>query len=99
MFVLNSVWQSYHLYSRLWWSLPTPNQSLNLSRCYARTPAEIIRYRFNDPKDILIELFSRLTFNVLCGNTDDHARNHAAFWNGKDLSLTSAYDIPVAFGI
>ncbi|WP_428356465.1 type II toxin-antitoxin system HipA family toxin [Methyloprofundus sp.] len=57
------------------------------------TLAEIIRYRFTDPKDTLIELFSRLTFNILCGNTDDHARNHAAFWNGKDLSLTPAYDI------
>ena len=57
------------------------------------TLAEIIRYRFVDPKDTLIELFSRLTFNILCGNTDDHARNHSAFWNGKDLSLTPAYDI------
>jgi len=55
--------------------------------------AEIIRYRFTDPKDTLKELFSRLTFNILCGNTDDHARNHAAFWNGKDLTLTPAYDI------
>jgi serine/threonine-protein kinase HipA len=34
-----------------------------------------------------------MVFNVLCGNTDDHARNHAAFWNGSDLSLTPAYDI------
>jgi serine/threonine-protein kinase HipA len=34
-----------------------------------------------------------MTFNILCGNTDDHARNHAAFWNGKELSLTPAYDI------
>jgi len=57
------------------------------------TFAEIIRYRFSDPKDTLKELFSRLVFNVLCGNTDDHARNHAAFWNGKELSLTPAYDI------
>jgi serine/threonine-protein kinase HipA len=57
------------------------------------TLAEIIRHRFTNPKDTLIELFSRLTFNILCGNTDDHARNHAAFWNGKDLSLTPAYDI------
>jgi serine/threonine-protein kinase HipA len=24
---------------------------------------------------------------------DDHARNHAAFWNGKDLALTPAYDL------
>jgi len=34
-----------------------------------------------------------LLFNILCGNTDDHARNHAAFWAGKDLSLTPANDI------
>ena len=55
--------------------------------------AEIIRQRFSNPKDTLKELFSRLVFNILCGNTDDHARNHAAFWDGKALSLTPAYDI------
>ena len=55
--------------------------------------AEIIRHRFTDPKKTLRELFSRLVFNILCGNTDDHARNHAAFWNGKELTLTPAYDI------
>ncbi|ORU91805.1 MAG: phosphatidylinositol kinase [Cycloclasticus sp. symbiont of Poecilosclerida sp. N] len=55
--------------------------------------AEIIRYRFSDPKNNLKELFSRLTYNVLCGNTDDHARNHSAFWDGETLSLTPAYDI------
>ncbi|MBX3531991.1 MAG: type II toxin-antitoxin system HipA family toxin [Rhizobiaceae bacterium] len=55
--------------------------------------ATIIRHRFTDPKPTLRELFCRLVFNVLCGNTDDHARNHAAFWNGSALSLTPAYDI------
>ena len=54
---------------------------------------EIIRHRFVDPKNTLKELFSRLVFNILCGNTDDHARNHAAFWDGKQLTLTPAYDI------
>ena len=57
------------------------------------TLAEIIRHRFTEPKDTLKELFSRLVFNILCGNTDDHARNHSAFWNGKTLALTPAYDI------
>lgn len=57
------------------------------------TFAEIIRHRFTQPKRTLLELFSRLVFNILCGNTDDHARNHAAFWNGKELTLTPAYDI------
>jgi len=57
------------------------------------TLAEIIRHRFTNPKETLEEVFSRLVFNILCGNTDDHARNHAAFWNGKTLTLTPAYDI------
>ena len=57
------------------------------------TFTEIIRHRFTAPKKTLRELFSRLVFNVLSGNTDDHARNHAAFWDGKTLSLTPAYDI------
>jgi len=55
--------------------------------------AEIIRHRFSEPRQTLRELFSRLVFNILCGNTDDHARNHAAFWNGCQLELTPAYDI------
>lgn len=55
--------------------------------------AEKIRHRFTGPKNTLKELFSRLVFNILCGNTDDHARNHAAFWNGSELTLTPAYDI------
>lgn len=55
--------------------------------------AEIIRHRFTDPKATLRELFSRIVFNILCGNTDDHARNHAAFWDGHQLALTPAYDI------
>lgn len=55
--------------------------------------AEIIRHRFTQPTEMLKELFGRLVFNILCGNTDDHARNHAAFWDGEYLSLTPAYDI------
>lgn len=55
--------------------------------------AEIIRYRFVNAKESLRELFGRIVFNILCGNTDDHARNHAAFWDGQNLTLTPAYDI------
>ena len=55
--------------------------------------ADMIRGRFTDPKETLQELFSRIVFNICVGNTDDHARNHAAFWDGKMLTLTPAYDI------
>lgn len=55
--------------------------------------AEMVRARFTDPQATLRELFGRMVFNVLTGNTDDHARNHAAFWDGANLTLTKAYDI------
>ena len=55
--------------------------------------AEIIRARFTRPKATLRELFARIVFNVLVGNSDDHARNHAAFWDGRDLELTPAFDV------
>jgi serine/threonine-protein kinase HipA len=55
--------------------------------------AEMIRARFTEPQATLRELYARLVFNVLVGNTDDHARNHAAFWDGAQLTLTPAYDI------
>ena len=52
-----------------------------------------IRSRFVNPTSTLRELFARITFNILVGNTDDHPRNHAAFWDGTDLALTPAYDV------
>lgn len=62
---------------------------------YASYPdlADLMLERFDDALADLRELFSRMTFNILVGNTDDHARNHAAFWDGGRLSLTAAYDI------
>jgi serine/threonine-protein kinase HipA len=55
--------------------------------------ADVIRIHFSNPTSQLHELYQRLVFNILVGNTDDHARNHAAFWDGKSLLLTPAYDI------
>lgn len=39
------------------------------------------------------ELFRRIAFNIAVSNSDDHLRNHAAFWDGRHLRLTPAYDI------
>lgn len=55
--------------------------------------AGILRRRGSTPADTLIELYRRMVFNILIGNTDDHARNHAAFWDGRHLTLTPAYDL------
>ena len=62
---------------------------------YATYPelADIIRARFDDPMQTAHELFRRIVVNVAVGNIDDHARNHAAFWNGERLALTLAYDL------
>ncbi len=57
--------------------------------------ADVIRARFIEPDATLRELFARIMFNIAVGNTDDHARNHAAFvlGTGHELKLTPAYDI------
>ena len=55
--------------------------------------ADLIRARFINPDATLRELFSRIVFNICVSNTDDHARNHAAFWDGEQLTLTPAYDL------
>lgn len=40
-----------------------------------------------------VEIFDRIAVNIALGNFDDHARNHAAFWDGHSVALTPAYDI------
>lgn len=55
--------------------------------------ADQIRARFQNPTATLAELFRRIVFNVCVSNSDDHARNHSAFWDGEWLVLTPAYDI------
>ncbi len=66
---------------------------------YATYPglADLIRTRFTAPGQTLRELFRRIVFNICVSNTDDHARNHAAFYSfdagGVDLILTPAYDL------
>ena len=57
--------------------------------------ARILRKVANDPSRECSELFKRLLINIVIGNTDDHARNHAIFFDVKDRvwSLTPAYDV------
>ncbi|WP_084151853.1 type II toxin-antitoxin system HipA family toxin [Nocardioides halotolerans] len=55
--------------------------------------ADTVRASFTHPADTLRELYTRMVFNICVGNSDDHLRNHAAFWDGYLLELTPAYDI------
>ncbi len=62
---------------------------------YASYPllAEYLRRYAEDVMADCQELYRRMLFNIFIGNTDDHARNHALFWDGKYVRLTPAYDI------
>jgi serine/threonine-protein kinase HipA len=83
-------WHRRSLVSALTW---TQEDELAARHVSYSELAEIIRARFRDPAKDLSELFARMIFNILVGNTDDHARNHAGFWDGEMLELTPAYDI------
>lgn len=39
----------------------------------------------SDGAGLARRVFERIVFNIIIGNTDDHARNHAAFWDGTHL--------------
>jgi serine/threonine-protein kinase HipA len=60
---------------------------------YADIAQEIRTGVWADVPGALREMFTRLVFNILIGNNDDHLRNHAAFWDGRTLALTPAYDL------
>lgn len=53
----------------------------------------VLRQLASSGKNLGRTLFERIVFNIAIGNTDDHARNHAAFWDGQHLELTPAYDL------
>lgn len=55
--------------------------------------ADLMRKYCKNPINDLHELFRRMVFNILIGNTDDHAKNHSFFWDGEYYQLTPAYDI------
>ena len=46
-----------------------------------------------DVRQNLRELYRRVAFNILFGNTDDHFRNHGFLLTSKGWTLSPAYDI------
>jgi serine/threonine-protein kinase HipA len=59
---------------------------------YSAIAAELLRHS-TDPKGDRIELFGRMVFNVLCGNRDDHLKNHALVQSGGRWRLSPAFDV------
>lgn len=57
------------------------------------TILDVLREYGSNPERVGAELFDRVVLNMAISNSDDHARNHAAFWDGEHLTLTPAYDL------
>jgi len=57
--------------------------------------AEFIRHHTGEFANDATELYKRMVFNVMIGNTDDHSRNHAFLYQFADKTwrLSPAYDI------
>lgn len=64
---------------------------------YASYPdlADYLRRFADDATGQCRELYRRMLLNIMIGNSDDHARNHALFWDGRNVRLTPAYDMCV----
>lgn len=54
--------------------------------------ARVLR-RLSDNDAAAAQWFDRMVFNILLGNTDDHALNHLFGWNGRELHLMPAFDL------
>jgi serine/threonine-protein kinase HipA len=59
---------------------------------YSAIAVELLRHGARPEADRL-ELFRRMVFNVLCGNRDDHLKNHALVHDGAGWRLSPAFDM------
>ena len=89
--------ESTHGTRRHFFSALTALELDEMEARYASYPdlADFLRRYAENPVAQCHELFRRMLFNIMIGNTDDHARNHAFFWDGHFIKLTPAYDICV----
>ncbi len=55
--------------------------------------AEVIMRHCVDPRGDLEDLYRRMVFNLLVGNSDDHLRNHGFLRRDTGWELSPAYDI------
>lgn len=53
----------------------------------------VLKDHSRDAASVGPAIFERIAFNIAIGNSDDHARNHAALWDGETLTLSPAFDL------
>lgn len=70
-----------------------PGQTVPAQWSYPRLAEELLRV--GAPTEDRIELFGRMIFNAVCGNDDDHPRNHAIVFDpgAGRWRLSPAFDV------
>lgn len=70
-----------------------PGHILPAQWSYPRLAEEL--RRIGAPAEDRIELFGRMVFNAICGNDDDHPRNHAVIFRPQEnhWRLSPAFDV------
>ena len=60
-----------------------------MGQCWPFRIEDVRRVHLRDRE----ELFRRMLFNVLCGNRDDHLKNHALLYDAGGWRLSPAFDV------
>lgn len=70
-----------------------PGQTVPAQWSYPRLAEELLR--IGAPTEDRVELFGRMIFNAVCGNDDDHPRNHAVVFDSAEgrWRLSPAFDV------
>jgi serine/threonine-protein kinase HipA len=73
-------------------------EETSMEGSYAQIAGVLRQHGVAHPRD-REELFRRMLFNVLCGNRDDHLKNHALLHDGTGWRLSPAFDVVPQTGI
>jgi len=73
-------------------------EETSMEGSYAQIAGVLRQHGAAHPRD-REELFRRMLFNVLCGNRDDHLKNHALLHDGTGWRLSPAFDVVPQTGI
>ena len=93
----NGITEPYNMSHKYWIGITfDPDVDVKLLKQLIKNSHDIVDFILHgctDVKQNLRELYRRVAFNVLFGNTDDHFRNHGFILTPKGWTLSPAYDI------
>ncbi len=80
-----------------YWSARTALEARNEEGSYANI-RDFLEESGADPDTDLPELWRRIVFSLVIGNTDDHLRNHGLLWTNFGWRLSPAFDLNPTVG-